>query len=127
MIGNYILFEEKIIKINFITEVSIGWGNDNFAPSDTRLGSFKPIPLDFLILDKLGFHSHFNIKEKKTEYHIGFNSTHYFVREVGDAHKHWYLYYALDKQKRITSNIRYVHELQNIYLLMTGKELTMSL
>jgi hypothetical protein len=85
---------------------------------DLPLSWIRPIPLTEEWLIKFGF------TKNRNKFYIGINYGLYSVHRVGDAFDHWYLHHEFDKSKRITSNILYVHQLQNLYFALTGEELT---
>lgn len=80
----------------------------------------EPIPLTEEWLLKLGFaHKPTNYSERQA-YDIGDNDRYFKVKQVGDIYNNWYFYRW---EWVITSNIRYVHQLQNLYFALTGEEL----
>ena len=117
-LGNYINAKHigsdyDIVKVNSITNHSIGWGKGNFAPSHMDIGFFKSIPLTKEILLKCGF-----VKRNI----LFINDTIPFVKIVkcGD-------YFDV-----IIGNVFYVklysfHQLQNLYFALTGQELEINL
>lgn len=82
----------------------------------------SPIPLTEEHLIRFGFDNvRKNMLMCHNEYHNNrINEGAFYVEPVGDAFNHWYLYH---KVKMITSNIRYVHQLQNLYFALCGEEL----
>lgn len=83
---------------------------------------YKPIPLTEEWLLKFGFDNikGCNFTSNKQYHNNRINEGAYFIQKVGDAFSNWYLYH---KDKRITSNIKYVHQLQNLYFCLCGEEL----
>ena len=123
-IGNFVLLDIKQtlpfthnIKAKDIYDISIG---------DNEEWTVEPIPLTEEWLIKFGFDKRREQIFKnhwKDKFYIGFNYGRYSLYQVGDVHNHWYLNHEFEKTKRITSIIRYVHQLQNLYFALTGKEL----
>jgi len=79
---------------------------------------FQEIPLTEDWLLRLGF----DYVRGKEYHNRQINEGAYHVKEVGDAFNHWYLYH---KDKMITTNIRFVHQLQNVYYCLSSEELTL--
>jgi len=103
-IGNYVLSGcNELVKIEGI----ISKGNTG----GYLLETLKPIPITAEWLLKFGFNP-FYINGKLTHYRI--NS--YFIRYDGQD-----FYFELGKGMII--EIRFVHQLQNLYFALTGKEL----
>lgn len=117
-IGNLIKYRDTICEVSNLghffradkLDTSCTYGTDN--PEE-----FEPIKLTEEWLLKFGF-----VKYGE-KYHIGFNYGAYSVSTVGDVFNHWYLHHEFDKSKRITHNIQYVHQLQNLYFALTHTEL----
>jgi len=99
------------VDITYLKHLAL-WEIEKYTPDPP----IEPIPLTGELLIKLGF------KKFNNKYHIGFNWGAYSVYEVGDIYDHWYFFHEFDKTKRITSSIKYLHQLQNIYFALTGAE-----
>jgi hypothetical protein len=80
----------------------------------------EPIPLTEEWLLKFGFDKK-TPYEGKLFYEIGHNEMYFKVKEVGDIYNHWYFY---KWEWILTTNIQYVHQIQNLYYSLTGEELT---
>lgn len=52
-IGNFIFAQNKLIEVDFLNKLSIGWGNGNFAANDWHCFNAIPIDKDWLL--KFGF------------------------------------------------------------------------
>jgi hypothetical protein len=115
--GNKLLFLDKVVTFKNITNIredSVFWINvlEDFIPQKSF--QFKPIPLTEEWLLKLGL--------KK----IGIWT--FSLNLVGNLDL---IYYLGEKGWSIGlksysdfSNLKYVHQLQNLYFALTGKELT---
>jgi len=84
---------------------------------DNELSGIEPIPLTEEWLERFGF-------ELPAHTWIG-NKFH--LTEYGEGSKHpnggiWVV--AMNKNNAIISEIKYVHQLQNLYHALTGEELT---
>lgn len=110
-IGNCVFEDERLVILHD------GFGIDHAH-------NFDPIELTEEWLLNFGFDNvRKNLLICHNEYHNNrINEGVYYVEPVGDAFNNWYLYH---KVKMITSNIRYVHQLQNLYFALTGEELTL--
>ena len=113
-IGNYLNQNIDNIPNHFI-QFKVG----EIVQGSEFLKTASPIPLTEEWLLKFGFDYIRNINE----YHNRkINEGAYYLKPVGDVYDHWYLYH---KTKMITSNIQHVHQLQNLYFVLTGEELTL--
>lgn len=96
--------------------------HDIYKLDESNCEDVEPIPLTEEWLLKFGFDNvRKNMLVCHNEYHNNrINEGAFYVEPVGDAFNHWYLYH---KVKMITSNIRFVHQLQNLYFALCGEEL----
>ena len=110
-IGNYVMFN------NFIqpekTVIVDGRFLLPFNKTDSEINNYyQPIPLTEDWLIKLDF-------EKSSEYWIKSNSSFFFgITTNGE------LMFLFDDALTCPANIRYVHQLQNVFFALTGNELT---
>jgi hypothetical protein len=105
-IGNWVSFEDHLIKQQRIV----------FLSEKADLSMVEPIPLTEDWLLRFGFDY-----VRGEEYHNKrINEGAFHLKRVGDAFNHWYFYH---KDKMITTNIRFVHQLQNIFFAMKSEEL----
>lgn len=129
-IGNYVNIEGDVVKVKEIYEKSIYYANgeyESYAIEDF----IHPIELTEEVLVKVGF-------EDRKEY---FNYSRVFGDD-GDYCDSIYIYYCprlnhfkfthfivenLDIQTMDLYNIKYLHQLQNIYYCLTGEELNIEL
>lgn len=102
-IGNFVKYQNAIIEVNYIIESSVGFGNGIkflYEPSY----QFEPIELTEEWLLKFAF-------EKKT---------HTFVKyPLSIKCQSKYFYYVKTRLE-----IKYIHQLQNLYFALTNEELT---
>jgi hypothetical protein len=111
-IGNYVLFNDNTeVKINDIgnawhTHLPIKDDGFNWVSPKTRVKKYRPIPLTEEWLRKFGFESYY---KNGSEYQ---NKNMYLVKN-GDI---W-------QNLKIGVNLKYVHQLQNLYFALTGEEL----
>ena len=129
-IGNYLQIKNKgicIVKgINTDNFLQCKWNESDTIVWGEPIDYFQPIPITPEILERCGFkYRTENVIGTlyKPVFYTGFNYTRYSVYKVGDVFNHWYLNHEFDGRKRITSNIRYLHQLQNIIFDLTGIEI----
>lgn len=116
-IGNYYrqLVLGDVVRVDLFTFSE--WYSSIRCGDDSTGDYMMPIPITEEWLVKLGFDY---IKNHKEYHNRGINEGAYHLKRVGDAFNRWYLYH---KEKMITSNIRFIHQLQNLYFALTGIEL----
>lgn len=134
-IGNYVNYESEIKQISGITSNNDVFYVGDSAPED--LGEFESIPLTEEWLIKFGFID--DNKEEREKYPRVFTHKSYVLNKFG-------IRYEMDKSKYtltdsigfelgefsvflnqcFVKSIRYVHQLQNLYFIITGEELTLS-
>jgi len=119
-LGNYIIANGSIEKINYITPATLGYGEKEFAPictSDYKY--FEPIPLTEECLSGFGF---------------GKTTTNYFELKLDNgfflgAYILWqndsgeYEVIFTDESNNELIVVKYVHQLQNLYFALTNQEL----
>lgn len=107
-IGNTIMYNGKVIHINGVVRNTIHYDKNYF---DSNIGGYKPfepIPITEEWLVRFGF--------EKIDH--GFNKYPLYIYPIRD------LYYRAVFP--IIFDINYVHQLQNIYHSLTGKELELT-
>lgn len=116
MLGNYVLHNDKPIKVEGITENRIM----TFAnKTGVRLLDFakpediNPIPITEEILEKCGFDKHADLSVNKKEYFSNLEDQKIVYYEESDC----YLLVGC------TRYFKYLHELQNIYFLLNKEPL----
>jgi hypothetical protein len=102
-IGNYVYFEDKLLKFDF----EMGWNFDYI----------KPIPLTEEWLLKFGFEKKYQTFEFK-----GLNIDGTVVHFSFDK---WRSEYDIENcdYTEVPSDIQHVHQLQNLYFALTNEEL----
>lgn len=137
-INNFVHWGKPIAEIKGIHTKNIGRGADLYNHLYVKINGLPNMNYHCVTLDevdaillneewllKLGFdfiRNNFLFNHK--EYHNNrINEGSFYLEPVGDAYNNWYLYH---KSKMITSSIRYVHQLQNLYFILSGEELTIS-
>ena len=116
-IGNLVKYEDRIFEIHTISEEFPTLNTSEFGIGVVGWKNLEPIPLTEEWPIKFGFIFY------KKKYFIGVNFGRYSVHKVGDIFDHWYFNHEHDKTKGLTSSIRFVHQLQNMFQCHTGEEL----
>ena len=107
-IGNFIMQRDRVVNVNYVTEYTIGYGIDSFDSSYSKLAIFKPIPLTIEWLLNFGLKMNGNNEEwKLTDWHCGEFLEDCFYLMLGN----------------VEYEIKYVHQLQNLYFCLVGEEL----
>jgi len=114
-IGSVIFAEGRPVIVDFITPVSVGYGNGNFAPISSLLAFFQPITLTEEILLKCGS------KELKK----GFHRFDRFNLKWMEAYKYWYVTDIVTTS--YITKVEFLHEWQNVVFVLNGEELTVNL
>lgn len=116
-IGDLIYAENEIVEVNYLTPYSIGYGNGNFAPNTFNI--FQPIPLTEDWLVRFGF------EKEYSDYYLLIGKARIIFKYYGGlAHQ----LDIIQDGRHISMHIgctKYVHELQNLYFALTGKELAL--
>lgn len=129
-IGNLVMYEGKVVKVEQITRKKIGYHRykGETRMNYARLCEVEPIPITEELLLKVGFllpeHKEFyallNINGRDEAIRITKYFTSYNV-EIFAEHPDFVLL------EHTIKDIRYVHDLQNVYQLVTKEELTLQL
>lgn len=112
-IGNLVCYNGKVVKVEQITKHKIGYHTE---PNETRMNyarlcEIEPIPITEELLLKNGF--------EQCDYMF---KTLFF--EMYEVENGWHLHIDNDKfETAIALTIKYLHQMQNAYYLVTGKEL----
>lgn len=120
-IGNIIKAENKIVEVNYLTPVSIGYGNGNFAPHDSIMAFFEPILITRDILLKMGFQKRVTIDFCEC----------YFIGE-NPITKDWLIHFKWLKDELFPFynngyfTVKSVHQIQNLYFAITNEELVLN-
>ena len=114
-IGNYVSFKfmriKEVVKIQCINKELIGVRESVYGYDKIKL-----IPLREEWLIKFGFSKS---EDKINENSNYYNTTEYWIQEHIDVDD--FIFYG--KNNSIELVIKHVHELQNLYFALTGKEL----
>ena len=125
-IGNLVMYNGKVVKVEQITKHKIGY---HTKPNETRMNyarlcEIEPIPITEELLTKIGFilpeHKEFYIMCCINGKDNSIRLTKYFNlwnAEIFASHP------EVVMLECTILGLRFVHELQNAYYLITGKEL----
>lgn len=125
-IGNLVLYEGKVVKVEQITKHKIGY---HTKPNETRMNyarlwEVEPIPITEEWLTKIGFilpeHKEFYVMCRINGKDNSIRLTRYFNlwnAEIFASHP------EVVMLEHTIKGLRFVHDLQNAYQLITGKEL----
>lgn len=129
-IGNLVMCNGEVVRVEQITKKKIGYHRHkgetrmNYA----RLCEIEPIPITEELLTKIGFilpeHKEFYAMCRINGKDNGIRLTKYFTSynvEIFAEHPDFVLL------EHTIKDIRYVHDLQNAYQLVTKEELTLQL
>ena len=107
-VGVYILYCEKVFQVDAEC-INMHWGDD-------LDDAYRPIPLTEEWLLKFGF-------EKQIDDYYYFYG--YYASFDADLPM-WFGQEGCCQKETIKENIKYVHQLQNLYSALTGEELTIT-
>jgi len=124
-IGNKAFYKEKVVEIASVSGINYSFGNQDItiSTSDNSLLvdilQLQPIPLTPKLLEKC----------------CGFKSEHpaYYYIPIGDNYLYVYYSnsglhtYAVKYMHAYLGEIKYLHQLQNLYFALTGEELEIDL
>jgi hypothetical protein len=125
-IGNLVCYNGKVVKVEQITKRKIGY---HTIPNETRMNyarlcEVEPIPITEELLTKIGFilpeHKEFYVMCRINGKDNSIRLTKYFNlwnAEIFASHP------EVVMLECTILGLRFVHELQNAYYLITGKEL----
>ena len=120
-IGNLVKYCASFVEITSVPKIKSEIIYFNFGSTDNYCAYFKeisPIPITEKWLLKFGFYKE-HYEDDFTKYCIVFE----------DIKFEFYIYYNGNKKicfGKLTIMFKYVHQLQNLYFALTGKELTYS-
>ena len=123
-IGNLVKYDNRIFKIDSISTVFPTLNTDEFGIGVVDYNNIEPIPLTEDWLLKFGFENNkranANRYFKEGIYPRSFAFQFYKNGRVD----FWYSDFNVGNLNRIKYNLlEYVHQLQNLYFALTGKEL----
>lgn len=128
-IGNLVCYNGKVVKVEQVTKHKIGYPKPNETRMNyARLCEIEPIPITEELLTKIGFilpeHKEFYIMCCINGKDNSIRLTRYFNlwnAEILASHP------EVVMLEHTIKGLRFVHELQNAYCLVTGKELEIKL
>lgn len=106
------------------------WGIEDYEYYDYRMNDINPIPITEEWLVKCGF-----VKDSKIEYLMGhinntYTKSYLIIGTYDNVFSPCVRMYDRDDwayYEEIGENIKYLHQLQNLYFALTGEELTINL
>lgn len=104
-IGNIVMVGDKVVRVNSITQHKIGYCSEPCRERYARSREVEPIRLNVEVLAHVSFGE------------VGFTFNFVIIQNEGGTID--IMFPVLEKK------FSYLHELQNIYHLLTGSELTM--
>lgn len=120
-IGNFVEFENDFFRMHIISESYPVLDTDLFGAYVVEWDKLSPIPLTEEWLEKLGFWS------KYKSNHLKWSLYGFDIDQISDEDENGneipqeqIFHYAYQY------DIKYVHQLQNLYFALTGKELTIN-
>jgi hypothetical protein len=129
-VGNWLVYEgykgKKFVKVTDIFNGGINMINDNYEVSpEYDLAQLQPIPLTPEILEKCGFVQNLLTAFRLT---IAYLTNLYLHNDEGD--KYNTAIECMDGDAAfmyLPSEIKYLHQLQNLYFALTNQELQINL
>ena len=115
-IGNLVMYNGKVVRVEQITKNKIGYHRykGETRMNYARLCKIEPIPITEELLTKIGFIKRI-YSDKIFAYGEGMLSTVYFIEST--------MIDIETKDNGATILCKHLHQLQNAYHLVTGKEL----
>lgn len=116
-IGNLVMYNGEVVKVEQITKHKIGY---HTKPNETRMNyarlcEIEPIPITDELLLKNGFKQ------------CGYIFKALFI-EMYEVANGWHLHIDNERfETAIALTIKHLHQLQNTYYFVTGKELEMKI
>lgn len=119
-IGNLVLYEGRVVKVEQITKKKIGYHRyeGETRMNYARLQEVEPIPITEELLTKIGFVKRI-YSDKIFAYGEGMLSTVYFIEST--------MIDIETEDNGATIRCTHLHQLQNAYYLVTKQELTLQL
>lgn len=119
-IGNLVMYNGEVVKVKHITKHKIGYHTipDETIMNYARLCEIEPIPITEELLLKIGFIKRI-YSDKIFAYGEGMLSTVYFIEST--------MIDIETEDNGATILCKHLHQLQNAYHLVTGKELEIKL
>jgi len=119
-IGNYLMYDKKLIYISEITKAGIGMYDGYGLDKNSPIECLKPIEITKEWFLSLGF------ELKYENLTTGFAKGCYLVESSILPHnKQWTFRKVMNSENSYALKyLKYVHQLQNIYFALTERELT---
>ena len=122
-IGNLVLFDGVVHKIEVIDGYASFVYFEEFGDNEFPLNKIEPIPLTEEWLLKFGF------RKKTTDYIEQYFKDNYFIEDLTVIPISHSFVFRKEIDKRFSALIAdliYVHQLQNLYFALTGTELQLT-
>ena len=121
MYGNKLLFLNEVVTFSHISQIredGVFWIKTIESKIDSKSFHFKPIPLteEWLLI--------FGFKKRKNR-HLFHWENKIVISEYKDEFENFF-YPKTGYDIRFSNEIKYVHQLQNLYFALTGAELTVA-
>jgi hypothetical protein len=117
-IGNLLEYEYQTVSVDIISKSGFSVSGDEIYPVEENMDEVKPIPLTEEWLTKFGWvwNKECNSYEKFPDGDMRMNLSY---RDTNNSYTmfHWIT------KGLVAERIHYVHQLQNLYFALTGKEL----
>ncbi len=127
-LGNHITFNDTYVTVNHLSKFVIGWNETNVAPVDKQW--FKPILLTTDWLRKLGFtDGDYKKGYIGIDYKAGMVTTDFTLTKpevMGEFQLDYCFQFDTGSISKYIE-LKYVHQLQNLFFTITGKELTINI
>ena len=124
-IGNAVLFDDKIDVVTDFYGDRVRLKNNRFDESVNKL---SPIEIsEEILLQKLNFNKDYKKGYIGIDYKSGDITTDFVLTEPGFMGE-WQKYYAFAYDSGLSKfkTLRYVHELQNLFYILTSEELNLT-
>jgi hypothetical protein len=115
-IGNWVKHGEQNVKVNDLPYL-VDDNKDGYLINEIWADEYEPIPLTPEILEKCGFEL-----IKKPKYKLGHKYKIKYSKKNGSLFQ-----VNMGGKFLIIANIRFLHQLQNLYFALTGEELNVQL
>lgn len=119
-IGNLVMYNGKVVRVEQITKHKIGYHTKPYemGMNYARLCEIEPIPITEELLKKNGF----EIDQNITEYEL----LSCYERRITAYEVKYGWHFHIDDEEYCTcfsNTLKYIHDLQNAFYLVTGKDL----
>lgn len=120
-IGNIVLFmqDDTVFTVNSIDDLGIGVQNE-VENTWIEIGEFEAIELDFEWIKKFKFSQNYTTDPQEQNPSEIFCIDEFALHLVGGQ-----LPFRFFSYENLVSEVEFVHQLQNLFFCLTGKELTL--